>query len=114
MESIVTLLFVAGLGAAVAYWRTRPRPPDVDPRLAALQALTERFDAGLLQLIRERYSCTEENAKAVQLRLDDWAITSSGIPIAVAADGAAILDDNMLAVLDDCALEVGLRPAHDL
>lgn len=64
----------------------------------------DRWDVGLMELIRDRYRCTGEEAAQIRMlffeELMDW-VEMPRMPLG--PDGRPVLADNVLAVLDRCA-----------
>jgi hypothetical protein len=84
--------------------QSRPAPPD--PRIK----IVERYEAGLITLISERYQCANETAREIRERYLVWEMDAIGQPVRFAEDGKLLVDSSSLNVLDRCALEIGVRP----
>jgi hypothetical protein len=105
--SLVTA--IVGVAAVAAGWwwlGSRPRLPP-DPGLL----LAQRCDAALMQLIRERYNCTEGQAQVIYRRYLDYELTASATTYQEGEDGVMRVYPSSVPAIDQCALEVGFRPA---
>jgi hypothetical protein len=68
-----------------------------------MQHVIERWEAGLMALIRDRYRCAPEEALEIRRRFEDWQMDAMAIPLVLGLDDRPVLDDDVLAVLDSCA-----------
>ena len=100
---------VVAMGIAIPVVRAKRRV-QLRAQVNRLRRFNDEFAAALLQLVRQRYRCTDDEAADVRRRFDDWRMDDAGIPYRVAGDGSLVLDDHFLAGLDHCARECGLTP----
>jgi hypothetical protein len=98
------LLIAAGVAALLLIPGKRPA---LDPRIKIL----EQYEANLMALIRERYSCTDEAARHVRRRFLEWEMDAVSSTIKMGPDGQLFLGVDTLDIIDSCALKIGLHPA---
>ena len=63
----------------------------------------ERWEVGLMKLIRDRYRCDSAHAAQIRERFSDWEVEAAGIRVEMGSDDRPILEEDVLAVLDHCA-----------
>ena len=68
-----------------------------------MRRVIERWEAGLVALIRDRYRCTPDEAVQIRGRFADWQADALGVAIRLDADDKPVMTDELLAVLDACA-----------
>jgi transposase len=87
----------------------------LDPE--SVRSIVERWEVGLMVLIRDRYRCTPEEAVQIRRRFREWQeegiwprrpseesqMDAVGMPLLLGSDDRPVLSDALLAVLDDCA-----------
>ena len=79
--------------------------------------VAERWEIGLMALIRDRYRCTPDEAVQIRRRFGEWQregiwprrrfeesqMDAVGMPMVLDSDDRPVLTDDVLAVLDGCA-----------
>jgi hypothetical protein len=73
----------------------------LDPE--SMRELVERWEVGLMALIRDRYCCAPEAAVQIRRRFEEYQMDASGRPLLLGSDDRPVLDAHVLAVLDGCA-----------
>jgi hypothetical protein len=65
--------------------------------------IAERWEVGLMELIRDRYRCTPEEAVQIRRRFLEYQMDAAAMPQVLGSDDRPVLHDDVLAVLDGCA-----------
>jgi hypothetical protein len=99
---VVAILIVAVFVVASRF--TQPGRRDPDER--ASNDLFLLHDAAVLRLIRERFKCDRDAARALFDRYEKYHLEAYPSPIRLSEDGRLLLDD--MSVLDQFAAAVGL------
>lgn len=107
MPDVLPLALVIAIALAIFGLRTRPKKVHLDPRSAMLH----KYEVRLLQFIRDRYQCPEPMVKRLRAAYRDWQHTAEMQRITLAADGTPVIDDDVARRLEECAVEIGLRPS---
>jgi hypothetical protein len=68
-----------------------------------LKETIDRWEAGLILLIEERYRCTRNEALAIRAKFLDYQADAMMLPMELDADGRPVLPEEALVALDGCA-----------
>jgi hypothetical protein len=108
MYIVLILLLVSTVVVGSIVSLVLPRKPlALDPRIVLLR----QYEVGLMAHIRDRYSCTDDEAREVRRKFLEWEMDAAGSGVGIGEDGKLSLSDDAVDTIDRYASKVGLHPA---